>query len=94
MEQRGAKLSPKSAIMASDKDLREGLASNLSRDGIKIRSKDHTRDLGLDATLGAKRKLSIRKARQKKAKIRFCKIRKLSKVTTRARGLASTGAKP
>ena len=54
MEARGGKLSPKSAVLASDANLREEVAAAIREQGQPIQSKEHTRDLGMDATRGTK----------------------------------------
>jgi len=81
----GGKISEKSGLLASHKELGMAVKKALGRHGIHLELKESMRDLGGDASLGKHRRIGIFKARQMKAHIRAYRVRALTKVTPKAR---------
>ena len=87
-------ISPKSVVLASTRSQRIELARWLRRRGHDISVGTHARDLGVDTTLGGKRRVTVQKVRQGKAAARARRINVLARVAPRARHLHTTGMLP
>jgi hypothetical protein len=78
-------MSKKSAIVPTPKQLTTEIPQRLFNEGITIMAQDTTRDLGLDAGAGVRRRTSIFTARAAKGKMRVLKIGFLQRVTSASR---------
>ena len=94
LARQGCTLSAKSCLMASSSTLASQVAQTIKDLGVPIKVQQQGRDLGVDSTLGRRRRLRIRRARQTDGFTRLRKISKLTKKIKRAGSLVSTGAKP
>ena len=94
IQAKGARVSPKSQILASDPKLAKEVQALLSAKGIHLKLGDVGRDLGVDATCATKRRVPTQKVRFAKGVARAKAVRKLLKTKSKARPLVNTGAKP
>ena len=88
------KISKKTTILASNKHLKKEIAQILVQQGVKAKTHNRGRDLGVLTTLGQRRMTSTIKDRGKLAKTRPTRIGALTRVNRRATRLYNTGAWP
>ena len=88
------RMSPKSAIVASDKKLAYRVSKELASYGIHVQVCDSTRDVGVMFTAGVSRDMSISNRRMCKARRRTARICRVSAVTRSARKLFTSGSYP
>ena len=74
---RGAKVSSKSVILSSDRPLSLLIQEGLSKRGIYLKVEQVARDLGVDATVATRRKVTTAKARFAKGLARAGVIKNL-----------------
>ena len=91
---RGAKVSSKSVILSSDGSLSLLIQQGLSKRGINLKVEQVARDLGVDATVATRRRVTTAKARFAKGLARAGVIKNLLKSNSKAARLINTGAKP
>ena len=94
LRKKGARISPKSAILSSDPKLSRRVQQLLRGRGVDLKVAVDARDLGLDATVAKRRRVGTFKARFAKGAARAKVIRRLVRVNKKAALLARTGAKP
>ena len=84
----------KTFLQASSTRLGKAIQAELKKEGVAIRLAITIRDLGCDATLGKRRRLTTFKERGSKAAARMARIGWLVRVHKGCRKLVQTGAKP
>lgn len=90
----GFMVSNKPVLVASSEKLSMSLQRQLRRLGINVSFTPSVRDLGLDASGGARRSVKLQKKRVALAKIRVHRVGRLVKLHKRASNMFRTGALP
>jgi len=90
----GCRLSPKSLLLATDSAFARELQESFMELGIEVKTPVSGRDLGVDVSLGRRRRTAILQTRAKAARQRLVKAKCAVKVCRSARRLVTAGALP
>jgi hypothetical protein len=94
LRKEGFEISGKSTIVAPSRQLAEKIAKELRRSGLELQVQDSARDLGVEFSGGARRRITIQKARLGRVRSGTKIVLKLGATTKQARKLQVTAIKP
>ena len=94
LQGRGARISAKACLLASDKDVGDEIIRQLESKGLSLKHEQTARDMGINASLKTTRHIHVAKARMDKACKRAGVIKGFLKINKSAKKLLLTGVRP